>query len=302
MSWIVIALASATVSGVVNVFDKTFIHKYARTVQTLPLLVGFAQVTIGIVVLAAVPLPDTVSLWFSATALVSGIIFGISGSLMLKVLFQQEVSRTVPVMQIAPIFAAAFALIFLDETITAMQWLAILSTVAGAVMLSVRFDNGFGGIPLNRNFFILVLAAAIFAMGNIVGKVALEHLPVMYTHGMRSLGLGAVFLLFHLRREPLQHVKEMLKERSPGLLVVGANELVIANSSLILLLWALSIGPVSLVTALVATRAMFIVIFSTLLALIWRGALGEVITVRAIAVKTGSTALIVAGVAGIATQ
>jgi len=124
---------------------------------------------------------------------------------------------------------------------------------------------------------------------------------VMYTHGLRSLGLGGVFLLVHLRPEPFQHVVEFFKERNRGLLVVASNELIIANTSLILMLWALSTGPVSLVTALIATRSMFVVIFSTLLALVWRGALGEVTTTRVIAVKVGSTGLIVSGVVGIVT-
>jgi bacterial/archaeal transporter family protein len=302
LSWVVLALASATVSGVVNIFDKTFMHKFARTAQTLPLLIGFAQTLIGVVTLTAVGIPVEATLSASLTAFVSGMIYGISGSMLMWVLFRQEVSRTIPVTQTAPIFAAVFALMFLGESVNLIQWIAIFATVSGAVLLSLKFEGGFSGVPLNRNFFILVAGAAIFAAGNIIGKIALDDLPVLYTHGLRSLGLGGVFLAVHLRREPLQHVIEFIKERNPGLLVVGTNELFIANSSLLLMLWALSTGPASLVTALVATRAMFVVIFSTLLALVWRGALGEVTTPTAIAVKVGSTLLIVAGVAGIATQ
>ena len=300
LSWVMLALASAFISGVVNIFDKTFMHKYARTVQTLPVLVGFAQTIIGIVVLAAVRLPDSVSLSASATALVSGMLFGVSGATMLWVLFHQEASRTIPVTQTSPVFAAVFALVFLGESITLLQWLAIFATVSGAVMISLKFDGGFGGINLNRNFFILILGAGIFAMGSIVGKVALNDLPVMYTHGLRSIGLGSVFLVVHLRREPLLHVVAFFRERNRGLLVVGVNEFIIANSSLMLLLWALSSGPVSLVTAVVASRAIFAVVFSTAIALVWRGALGEITTPRVIAVKVGSACLIVLGVVGIA--
>jgi transporter family protein len=300
LSWVVLALASATVSGVVNIFDKTFMHRYARNARTLPVMIGFAQTTIGLVVLAVVQIPAAATLPASATAVVSGMIYGVSGSMLMWVLFRQEVSRTIPVTQTAPIFAAVFALMFLGESITPVQWAAILATVSGAVILSLKFDGGFGGVPVNRNFFILVLGAGIFAMGNIIGKIALDDLPVMYTHGLRSLGLGSVFLIVHLRKETFLDVVGFFKERNRGLLVVGTNELIIANSSLILMLWALSTGPVALVTALVATRAMFVVIFSTVIGLIWRGALGEVTTPRVIAVKVGSAGLIVAGVTGIA--
>ena len=67
-----------------------------------------------------------------------------------------------------------------------------------------------------------------------------------------------------------------------------------------LLLWALSLGPAALVTALSGTRALFLVVYSTVLALVWKGALGEITTRGAIMTKLTSTSLIVGGIAAIA--
>jgi len=67
-----------------------------------------------------------------------------------------------------------------------------------------------------------------------------------------------------------------------------------------LTLWALSLGPVSLVTTLVATRSFFVLLYSTALALRFSGFLGEQTSTRALTVKIVSTSLIVAGVAAIA--
>ncbi|MEK9659034.1 MAG: hypothetical protein VW450_03710, partial [Chloroflexota bacterium] len=102
------------------------------------------------------------------------------------------------------------------------------------------------------------------------------------------------------RRRPLADLRTMLKTRSPGLALVVLNETVVVSAGLVLTLWALSLGPASLVTALTGTRSLWVVAYSTGAALIWRGFLGENTSRRAITLKTGATALTVAGVAGIA--
>jgi len=63
---------------------------------------------------------------------------------------------------------------------------------------------------------------------------------------------------------------------------------------------ALELGPVSLVTALSGTRALFVVIYSTGLAFKWHGALGERTTSGVLTVKILSAMVIVIGVAAIA--
>jgi drug/metabolite transporter (DMT)-like permease len=287
-------------SALVNMLDKTVMHRYARSSLTLPLLVGVAQTLVGIVVLAFVRIPDSSTLESTATALLSGLLFGVAGNLMMRVLYSQEVSRTVPVTQTAPIFAALIGVAFLGESVTMLQWLAIVATVVGAVTISLRFGTNYRGVLLHRSFFVLLLSALIMAAANVIGKVALDDLPVLYTHALRSLGLGGVFLAVNVRREPIRNIAEFLRGRSPALVFVALNEMIVANTALILLLWALSLGPVSLVIALMASRSMFVVIYSSVLAFIWKGALGEQTTRVAVAVKIGSTALIIGGVAGIA--
>ena len=95
-----------------------------------------------------------------------------------------------------------------------------------------------------------------------------------------------MFLAFNVRPAPLNEVRRFVSSRSPALLFVAANELFIANVNLLLLLWALSLGPVALVTAVVGARALLVVFYSTALALVWKGALGEETTRGAIAMKT----------------
>jgi uncharacterized membrane protein len=145
-----------------------------------------------------------------------------------------------------------------------------------------------------------MLSALLIGGANVVGKIALEELPVVYTHGVRMFTLGIIFLTFSVRPLPWADVKSYFLRRSPVLLLVGINEFVTANVAMFLFLWALSEGPVSLVTAVWSTRALFIVLYGIGLATIWRGALGEQISPSTVVAKVLSASLIVAGVAAIA--
>ena len=299
MHWAAIALLSAGVSGLISIFDKTVIYRYAGTPLTLPLLIGFAQTSLGLVIIAAVRVPDDATWEAVGWAVLSGLLFGLGGLLLMRVLYSQEVSRTIPVTQTSPLFAAFIALAFLGEAISALQWAGIVATVVGAILLSLRIERGYSTIFLHRSFYLLTLCALIQATATVIIKVAVDDLPVLFTHGLRILGLGLVFLAFNFRPRPLRDIHGFVSKRSPALLVVGLNELVIANGGLLLLLWALSEGPVSLVLALNSIRALFVVLYSTALALVWRGFLGEETARAVIALKVGATGLIVVGIAGI---
>ena len=301
MSWVVLALAGAAISGIVSIFDKTVIYRYATTPHTLPLLIGIAQTFVGLVVLAVVRVPEGAEWAPVLWALVSGVVFGLSAQFLIRVLYWNEVSRTIPIFQSYPIFTAIYAFFFLGEDLGLVEWLAVAVVVAGAVLISYRPGSfSLRNLLLDKAFVLLMIGSAIHGSAHVFGKVAVDELPVLFTHALRSLGLGGVFLIFNLRSRPLDDVRTFVRTRSPALRFVAMNELVIATVGLLLLLWALALGPAALVTALSGARAFFLVVYSTVLALIWRGALGEITTRGVIAVKLASTALIVVGVAAIA--
>ena len=67
-----------------------------------------------------------------------------------------------------------------------------------------------------------------------------------------------------------------------------------------MMLWALSIGPASLVGAVAGTRALFTVLYSIGISKIFIGALGEDISTGSVMVKLLSTLLIVGGITALA--
>ena len=295
MSWIALTLVSASILGMIGVLDKAFLYHYARSLRTLPLLIAISHVPIGIAFIAISPLEE-LTVAAASWSLAAGVLGGLSAVVFFKVMVKREVTRTIPVVQTYPIFVAPLAVLFLDESLRAFHWLAILVTVAGAVMMSMRQDARGRGFVLDRSFYELLGASLLLAGMNLAAKQAVETLPVLLVHGLRSFGLAAVLMAFGARREPLDEVRRMIAERSPALGLFGLNEFVIVNTGMILNLWATSLGPVSLVSALTGSSSLFLLVYSTLLGLRFRGMLGEQVGRRAVIVKASATTLIVAGV------
>ncbi len=298
MSWIAVTLLSAALIGLIGVLDKAFLHHFARSYRTLPLLIGLAHAPIGIVFIATSNWDD-LTVGAVGWSLLAGIFWALNAIVLFRVMAKREVSRTLPVVQSFPIFVAPIAVIFLGEHLRLLDWFAIVVTVLGAVMISMRANDSGRGIVVDRAFYQLLGGSLLLAGMSIASKQAVETLPVFLAHGIRSVGFAVVLLAFTFRAEPVNELGEMIRQRSPALGIFGANEFLVANTGMLLSLWAISLGPVSLVTALAATSSLFLLVYSTLLALRFKGMLGEQITRRAVAVKTLAIGLIVAGVATI---
>lgn len=299
MSWVIIVLAGAALAACIGILDKTIIHNYARTPSTEPLAIGFTMPLVGITLLLVFGIPESATLEAVLLALISGAFYGLGAHILIHSLYTREVSRAIPVYQTYPIFTALIAFFFLGERLGAVEWFAVLAVVAGAVLISSGPGTSRGFLP-DKTFMLLMLGSLIEGSSFVFGKSALNELPVLFAHALRMLALSGVLLAFNLRRPPLDDLISFFRTRSPALGYMAVNQFFVANGSLFLLLWGLSLGPVTLVTALSSLRTFFLVVFTIGLSLVWRGALGEVTTRGTVTVKLASTALIVGGAVVIA--
>ncbi|MCX8214790.1 MAG: EamA family transporter [SAR202 cluster bacterium] len=301
MSWFWIALLSAALLGLVGILDKALLFHFAKSWLTLPLLIGIAQGAIGITLLLVLPWTDAGAAAIG-WAVLSGLLWGIGSLFLFYLLFEREASKTIPIFQTFPAFVAPMAVIFLGEDLALYQWIAILAVVAGAVMNSMKRDAGYGGLSLDGAFYVLIAASVLAAAANIAGKLAVDSMEVLAAHAFRVSGMSSLMLVFSLRRAPMREVWGFVRSRSPALGIFGLNEFVVANTGMIINLWAISLGPVSLVTAVTATTSLFLLAYGFALALVFKGALGEQISAGSVAIKVVSTATMVVGVALIAIE
>ena len=323
--WPIFALGSALAFCFVSVCDKRLISYHFQGVPPLCLWCGISGMLYGSILLAILGLPAGVPLPVSLAPVGSGLLMGCSVVLLFRGLRLMEASRAVAIAQINPIFVALLAMPLLGERISPAQWGGIGLVVAGAALISgrlfqetptassaagpIRSGPSRPGAPapaLSLSLSpgagaaawygpALLLCSALCAAGSfVVAKAALNAgLPTLTVFAMQQTVVGATFFVAGLRGGPrlLTAVKQ---PRVLAMLLFG--ESLMPAVSILLSIYAYSLGPASLVAAALATRPLFVFVASTLLSRMrWR-LLDESLTPRALLVKGVSIIMIVGGV------
>ena len=295
MDWFLVSLASAAVFACVGVLDKLVLTRISAGALTFIAGTGLLQFPGALIPLAFVPLESySVGVW--TAAVMSGVLVGASLVAMFWMLSRRAVSEVIAVYQTSPIFVAILAVAILSEDLTVLQWLAILVTIAGAVMISLRRTGVFQRVRLDASFYLLVLASVLAAAGHFLTKVALEEgMSFWNLHTVRAVSLGLIMALLMARPTVLRELRLVVSDRSVvGLWVLA--EAVVALPAIVLTQWGISLGPVSLTTAVMSSRPLFVLVISALLSAPAMELLNEPLDRETLAKKGVSIAMIVGGV------
>ena len=292
--WVLLALGSAVCFGFVSVVDKRLLYHHLPGVSVLYLWIALVLTVYAAAVLAATGIPEGVATPPLAVALASGLATGVGLALMFLGLKLEEASRAIAITQIYPVFVAVLAVLFLGETLAPLQWAAIGLVVLGAMLISLRGDAPGGALRPTRGTPVLVGGGFGLGLGFFAAKFALEGLPVATVFALQQLGVSLVFALFARPRVWRQLFHTLKQRNSLLLLLVGEGFLPIV--AIVLGLWAISLGPVSLVTAFLATRPLFLFLLATLLSSSRWQLMEESLSRKSLALKFVSIVMIVAGV------
>ncbi len=298
MDWILVSLASAFAFAIVSILDKIIFVRFVPRAATFIFLVGIIQLVVGLVIMSFSPLGSyPFSIW--GVAYLSGMLWGVYLVTMFWVMSYRDVSRVIPVVSSSPVFVAILAVVFLSERLTPLHWLAIAVTVAGTAIISQKNSEQRRKIPLDSSFFLLMLGAGTFALGIFLSKFVLREMELWDLFILRSYGLGTTCLLLMTRPSVLRDALRVFKSpAATGIFVM--TEGVIAFVGMALVLWAIDLGPVSLVSTVMSTRPLIVLALSILLSLRFWRLLDEPLDKKTLSNKLVSTAMIVAGISAIA--
>ena len=296
MDWVLASFAGSFLIAVVSIFDKRILMAHVPGVPGFLVLIGVIWVTIGALILLAMPWQAGTSGIAVAWAVVSGLCQGVGLLLMLTALRRLEVSRVVAAYHTYPVFVAIMAIIFLGERLSVLHWIAIVLVVAGGGLVMVGQKRGTAGSGNRMAITFVFLASAATALGMLTSKVALNEMDFCNVLGLRSVFLGAVFLLPGLTPQGLRQVKVILGNRTAVLLILLA-EAMIAPVAMYSMLLALSLGSAALVTTLLSTQPVFVLLISALLSTRYWNVMQEPLTREALGLKGVSIAMVVGGAA-----
>ena len=298
-NWIGPALGSPFVFSLVTIGDKFILSRVQLRLPSFYLFVGGSQLFIAMVVLL-VNAPRAYPSREIAAAFGGGFLWGIGLLMMFWVLRREEASRVTPVWQSSPIFVAVLAVLFLDERLSWYHWLAIFMVVGGAAAVSVRRDQLGGGFTLRPTFFMLLAGALLIGIAQLLLKVAAGELSVWHSMAYRGFVLFTAMGLPFLTPANVASLAGFLRRPLLGPVLVST-ETVGPFAGNVLLLTAIANGPVSLVSALIGTRPLFVFAGAMAMSVVARQVLGESVTRGDVAMKAASAALVVGGIFLIAT-
>ena len=183
----------------------------------------------------------------------------------------------------------------IGESLYYLQWLAIVIVVAGAVMVSAEKNFAGANAGWGKIFPLLLMASLFFAIADIGTKYALASLSSWNLFSLTTFVMSGTFLLVSARPQTLRQLRDM-KRRNSALALLVFNE-TLAPIGIALSLWAIQKGPVSLVSAIIGSRPVFVAIYSLVLGLfapnfLIKFASGKMLLFRLVAI-----AMIVSGIA-----
>lgn len=297
MTWITAATLAAATMGVVSVVDSHLIARRLPSVWAFLIVAGLFHLSFGLIFLAVYPLPGGLSGFTWLIIALSGFSRAASALLMLHAMRRQEVSRVIPVVNTYPVFVALLAVPLLGEVLIAAQWAAILVTVAGGVLISVK-GWGVGLKPrLDRFFILLVASSLLLAVANIATKYALDYVSFWNMYSANCIVFGSVSVLSAACLGGLRELRGV-QGRGTILGIITVNE-IIGLAGMVLSFWAMEKGPISLVSTVIGTRPLFVFLYAMALSIAFPAVLNERVTRGVVFLKVVSIALIVGGVAAI---
>ena len=292
--WIIASLSAAIIFTGANFFDSYMLSKKMPSLASYILPVGIIQFLLGMILLIFFPFSQNAGLPHFLAAFGSGFFNAFSYVILLNYLRKGEVARVVPVITSSPIFIALLSMPLLGEILGLWQWLAVIATVAGAVLISLQRDDGVSKTRLQKSFFILLAAALMSAISSVGYKYALETMSFWNMFSINGICVVTVILFFTLRKSTLRELKTLIQRNQKMGLLIG-NQLFAAIGG-VLGFVAFANGPVALASTLMNIRPAFVFIFSLLIGRFYPNLLNERLNRSTFLVKLVGIALITGGV------
>jgi len=294
VTWITSATFAALVGGIVVVIEGHLVSKRMPSLKALLFPEAIVQLVLGLSIIAIHPLSREIGSTSILVAIASGVARSIAIFLMIRALRSEEVSRVIPVVHTFPIFVAILAVPLLSETLGYLEWVSIILTVAGAVLISIKYDTGGRGARLRKSFAMLMGSSLLIGIANTASKYALEYISFWNMCSINAICISAVFILLSLRPGTLLELRNM-KKRGKALALVTLGGC-LALTTNIFSFWAMEQGPVSLVSAILNIRPSLVFIYALALSHFFPDVLNEQLSRGTIVIKLVSIGLIIGGV------
>jgi len=261
MNWLIFALMAPLFWGVTNVIDKFLMDKILRKAYFLPIWIGiFGLPTFAFVFLFFKPVfvyP------YSIIAVSLGFVYTLSYLVYAKILVNEEVSRAISLTFLYPILVTIMAGIFLKEVFGFQRYVGIFLLVISGLLISYKKVGK--KISVIKSLKLIILLILIWSSIQVIEKFVVGEIGNWSIYFWINVGLFLSILpLFLIKSITKEFVGSLKKIGRRGLSTLAIAQCVSVCSSVSYYI-AISLGPVSMVSAIGSLQPFFVLIYSVLL-------------------------------------
>ncbi len=291
MDWIIFAILAPFFYAVSAMFDKFLIDKKIRDPIIMAISGGILVFFMGLLIFSArgfAPLD-----WRSAMILIGGGVLTQIGLVpYFKAISLDNVSRVMPIFQIAPIFVLTWSYFLLGETLTIGQLAGFALILAGSLLISVKKVD-FGELKLRRAFWWALLTCVIFSFPSVMFKFVAIDLVFWDALVYDYFGVlaGAIILAIFYRKRIFFQMRGLVKNVWSVLFV---NELIYWLGGLCAT-YAVFSGSVALTSVINGFLPVFVFVFGIILSIYFPRIIKEYIAVKTLVLKITALILMIGG-------
>ena len=258
MDWVLLSVLSVMGFTAMTVVQKRALDRYVPGAVPFNAVASLIQLTIAVVLLAISP-PN----WFSSAVVLMMLAGMLQATVWLLQLYalnrETDISRIVPVLDSFPVVTLIVAVVFLGEMLTPVKWAAVIMVIVGALLASWHQAIPGERVRLNRSFGAIIGAMVGMAVLGVIFKLASTDLSVMQMVGLTWLFAAPVHLIVARLNHAGDAVRAVFRSR-PAIGSVGLTQIIMLLA-MFSGLAALTIGPLSLSTAIMGTRPVMLLIW-----------------------------------------
>lgn len=265
MSWFLIALVAPALWSLTNHVDKFLLGKYFKEGGEGALLIFssvFAVVTVPVIGVFA-PSVFAIAPMHAVIMVLVGVVYIIALIPYMYAMQEDEASIVAPLFQLFAVFSYVFGLFFLHEQLTAVQFLAGVLIITGAVLLSVDFTD----TPKFkwRVFWLMCLSSLLLSINAGVFKLVAIEYDFWTTLFWDYVGLIVIglLLLTCVRTYRTQFFVVIKSNSASALGMNGMNELINVAAEMCFK-YATTLAPLALVVLVNGVQPAFVFVYGIL--------------------------------------
>jgi drug/metabolite transporter (DMT)-like permease len=298
MTWFWLALIPPLLWAVSNHMDKYLAERFYNSNQALPGTLMFFTMAMSGLIAAGMfmiyPATRTVPVWAAVTLIAAGIANFAAVFPYIFALMKDEASRVVPLFQLGPIFSFVFGWVFLREHISAVQMLAGLIVIMGAIAINLDIDDGF---KLKKSVLgLMLLSAGLFAVESFLFKLGAIRVGFVAGATWQYLGLFAAGLMLAVASPAYRRSFVTLFRSNPRyVLAYGLVDQSITVAARLTFNYATLLAPLVLVSLVTNFQPFFVIAIGTVLTIFLPHLGTETITRRHLGQKIFASLVIFGG-------